>query len=143
MIQIKLMPLPTPNRAWAAHFQFGKFGKKGDGDYKSGTCVLSQDDARVIIQGQRSISYRFSSSESYFQEDIPASHSPEDIRFGQTLLRFNRAQVMDLLDNKEPIHPELDAATKVEFEQVEALWEKNQNDFAAKQEGKAPETLMH
>jgi hypothetical protein len=50
---------------------------------------------------------------------------------------------MDLLDNKEPIHPELDAATKVEFEQVEALWEKNQNDFAAKQEGKAPETLMH
>jgi len=143
MIQVKLLPMPTPNGAWAAHFQFGKFGDKEQGDYKSGTCLLSQEDAQVIIQGQRSTSYRFKSSEPYFKEDIPDGHTPGNIRFGQGLLKFTRDQVMDLLEGSTPIHPELESSTRVEIAQAEALWEKTQNEFAAKQVGNDPETLMH
>jgi hypothetical protein len=144
MIQVKLAPLPVSNGVWAAHFQYGKFGDKEDGDYKSGQCLLTQEQAIQIMRGGRTTSFRFSSAEAYFVEDQDTYLNPSgDLYFGGCKMPFNRQAVLDLLEKNLPINPDLQTETEPLLQATGAEWEKKHRDFAAIKEGKAPQTLMH
>ena len=142
MIQVKLSPLPVANGAWAAHFQYGKFGIKEDGDYKSGQCLLTSEQAMLIMGGLRSTSFRFSSAESYFVEDATFPESTEeDLFFGGNKMPFNRKAVLDLLEEGSPINPDLVSQTEPLLKQVGQAWEEQHRNFAELKEGNAPKIL--
>lgn len=142
MIQVKLAALPCPNGAWAAHFQYGKFGIKENGAYRSAQCILTNEQAVSIIQeGRRSMSYRYGSSEQYFREDPPEEPTTQGIRFGQNFASFTRSQIMELLESNKKINPEFEADTKAELVTLGEAWEDQHKDFADNPEGNAPKTL--
>jgi hypothetical protein len=148
MIQVRMIPLPVPSKAWAAHFQMGHFGKKDTGDYVSGHCLITDVQARLLMLGKRSVSYRFGSTEAYFQQDdsftVQESKGrviTENLYFGGSLFPFKLENFTKLFEQQTPLNPEFQQKVEEELSHEGKAWEDRHASYALTTADKAEETM--